>query len=174
MAAEMYTDYQRLRPDWPEIPPAGQRFAVDPQSAGLTTVQAPQVVSLDVPQPESSASASSVPPFLADPYLDLNDPKVRRSILRQGVEEFAFEGAKEMQTQLQDQNRLQEFGADAALISQDHPALDQASSHEHQNTWTASTLLPPSAYGSAQPESYAPPATTRTGQTQGKGKAPQR
>ncbi|MEV8404112.1 hypothetical protein [Streptomyces niveus] len=169
-------DYQRLQPGWPEVPPTGLKFAVDPKSAGLSTVgAATQVVSLEVPQTESSASASPVPPFLADPYLDLNDPKVRRSVLRRGVAESAYEAAKEWQTQLQDQTRLEEFGADAALIPQDQPALDQAPSYEHQNTWTASTLLPPSAYGSAQPQSYSPPpATTRTEQTWGKGKAPQR
>ncbi|MFE9295994.1 hypothetical protein [Streptomyces niveus] len=199
VAAEMYVDYQRLQPDWPEVPPTGLKFAVDPKSAGLTIVKAVLVVSLEVPQTESSASASSVPSFLADPYLDLDSPKVRKSVLRQGVDESAFEAAKEWQTRLQDQTRLQEFGTDAALISQDHPALDRAPvqfhtsapydpvalsqsfgnmslpSREGQGTWTASTLLPPSAYGSAQPQSYsAPPATTRTEQTQGKGKAPQR
>ncbi|MFG2175296.1 hypothetical protein ACGFMO_28710 [Streptomyces niveus] len=195
----MYVDYQRLQPDWPEVPPTGLKFAVDPKSAGLTTVKAALVVSLEVPQTESSASASSVPSFLADPYLDLDSSKVRKTVLRQGVAGSAYEAAKEWQTQLQDQTRLEEFGADAALIPQNHPALNQAPvqfhtsapydpvalsqsfgnmslpSREGQGTWTASTLLPPSAYGSAQPQSYsAPPATTRTEQTQGKGKAPQR
>ncbi|TFI30907.1 MULTISPECIES: hypothetical protein [Streptomyces] len=176
VAAEMYVDYQRLQPDWPEVPPTGLKFAVDPKSAGLTAVgAAAQVVPLEVPQTGPSASASSVPSFLADPYLDLDSPKVRKSVLRQGVAGSAYEAAKEWQTQLQDQTRLQEFGTEAALIPQDHPALDQAPSHEHQNTWPASTLLPPSAYGSAHPQSYSPPpATTRTEQTRRKGKAPQR
>ncbi|MFE3118943.1 hypothetical protein [Streptomyces niveus] len=176
VAAEMYVDYQRLQPDWPELPPPGLKFAVDPKSAGLTAVgAAAQVVPLEVPQTGPSAPASSVPSFLADPYLDLDSPKVRKSVLRQGVEESAFEAAKEWQTRLQDQTRFQEFGTEAALIPQDHPALDRAPSHEHQNTWTASTLLPPSAYGSAQPQSYSPPpATTRTEQTRRKGKTPQR
>ncbi|MFD4702092.1 hypothetical protein [Streptomyces niveus] len=227
VAAEMYVDYQRLQPDWPEVPPRGLKFAVDPKSAGLTAVKAAaQVVSLEVPQTESSASASSVPSFLADPYLDLDSSTVRKSILRQGVAGSAYEAAKKWQTKLQDQTRLEEFGAEAALIPQDPAAHDQAPgqfdhdgqgpeflpsvakpaasyadgygqfdtsaphdpaalsqsfgnmslpSREGQGTWTASTLLPPSAYGSAQPQSYsAPPATTRTEQTQGKGKAPQR
>lgn len=85
------------------------------------------------------------------------------------------------------------------MIPQDHPALDRAPgqfdtsvpydpvalsqsfgnmsppSYEHQNTRTASTFLPPSAYGFTQPQSYAaPPATTWTEQTRGKTKAPQR
>ncbi|MEU9746291.1 hypothetical protein [Streptomyces niveus] len=172
VAAEMYVDYQRLRPDWPEVPPTGLRFAVDPKSAGLSSVfKYPQVVSLEVPQTESSAPASSVPSFLADPYLDLDASKVRRSILRQGVGESAYEEAMEWQTQLQDQTRLEEFGADAALIPQDHAAHDRALPGQGQNPWTASTLLPPSAYGSAQPQSYAAaPATIRTV----RGKAPQR
>lgn len=91
--------------------------------------------------------------------------------------ESAFEVAKELQARLQDQTRLDEFGADAALIPQDH---QQAGGYDQfatfgQGTWTASAFLPPSAYGSPQPQSYtAPAATPRTQLTPGKAKAPQR
>lgn len=122
VAAEIYQDYRQLHGGWPEVPPEGVRFAVHPESAGLKTLKGPQVVSLEVPS--SGPSASSVPSFLADPSLDLDDHRVRSSILRQGVEEPEYETAKEWHTKFLDRARLEEFATDAALPSSDHAAFD--------------------------------------------------
>lgn len=122
VAAEIYQDYRQLHGGWPEVPPEGMRFAVHPESAGLKTLKGPQVVSLEVPS--SGPSASSVPSFLADPSLDLDNHRVRNSILQQGVEESEYETAKECHTKFLDRARLEEFATDAALSSSDHAAFD--------------------------------------------------
>ncbi|TXL83398.1 hypothetical protein, partial [Streptomyces sp. IB2014 016-6] len=128
VAAEMYADYQRLHPDWPEVPPKGLKFAVDPESAELKSTKAALVVSFETQQTGQSASASSVPPFLADPYLDLDNSTVRNTVLRHRVGKPAYELAREWQTYFQDHTLLEEFEADAALIQEPgqfhHPAQD--------------------------------------------------
>ncbi|MGW4985999.1 hypothetical protein [Streptomyces mirabilis] len=88
-ATVAYEEYRVLHPDWPEFPPPGLKVAVDPQSWQQDSDDVlmrgqdrpdPVVVTLDVP---SASADPAVPPFLADPMLDLEDPAVRTSIQQQ-------------------------------------------------------------------------------------------
>ncbi|MER8069078.1 hypothetical protein ABTZ59_12375 [Streptomyces sp. NPDC094034] len=110
-----YEDYRRHQPGWPEVPPPGLKIAVAAESAGLKIIKAPRLVSLNAAQQEAGPSGSLVPPFLADPSLDLNDSKVQDTIKKQGVDDQAYKTAQDWQTALQDSMLIDEFGADAAL-----------------------------------------------------------
>ncbi|MFE9610212.1 hypothetical protein [Streptomyces sp. NPDC006012] len=116
-ASMIYEEY--WVPGLPVLPPTGLKVAVHPESAGQGQDAVVVTVTLRTPH-QAGASGSSVPPFLADPSLDLDDPAVKQAILSQGVSEEDFQEAKTFHSVLLDVLADQDPGlpgADSALAT---------------------------------------------------------
>jgi hypothetical protein len=112
VALDVYADYQQLM-RWPQVPPTGLRVAVDRQSDGPEG-RAATVVTLDVPQQTAAPSGAVAPPLVADPSIDLTDPRVRAQIFAAGTDERAYQTAVQTQAAyLLDRPWKLAFGTDA-------------------------------------------------------------
>ncbi|MFJ6568046.1 hypothetical protein ACIQNU_11520 [Streptomyces sp. NPDC091292] len=115
-ALEVYETYRERMAGWPDMPPVGLRVALHPESAGQG--QDAVVVRLNTPQSAHGPSGSAVPPFLADPSLDMMDRAVQMKALAAGVVVNDYGTAMGMHYNLRAAFRAEEFGADDASLSQ--------------------------------------------------------
>ncbi|MFF2845121.1 hypothetical protein ACFVT5_02150 [Streptomyces sp. NPDC058001] len=115
-ALEVYENYRQRMAGWPEMPPVGLRVALHPETVGHGQQEA-TVVRLEAPQPAHGPSGSSVPPFLADPSLDLTDGHLQHRAVAAGVRAQDYGAAMRMQNGLLEAFRAEEFGQDVAQPS---------------------------------------------------------
>ena len=128
LARAVYEDYQRLM-GWPQVPPAGLRVVVNPETVDVQRWEA-AVVTLNEPQPTAGPSGVSVPSLVADPSLDLTDVGVRSRIFAAEVEWPAYQAAMQVQGDLLHRIRAEEFGPDAVPPSP--PAGQEQYAHQAQ------------------------------------------
>ncbi|MEU9222628.1 hypothetical protein AB0D47_39860 [Streptomyces sp. NPDC048376] len=97
-AAEIYADYQKVFPHWPEVPPPGLKVAVDShtmgyvkeavyrEASGQVLAQGVAMATLNVRGAAAGpAVTAGVPEFLVDPGMNLTDPTNQQFLREESV-----------------------------------------------------------------------------------------
>ncbi|MGC0407575.1 hypothetical protein RKD31_000818 [Streptomyces sp. SAI-163] len=183
-AAEIYADYHKVFPHWPDVPPPGLKVAVDShtmgyvkeavyrEASGQVLAQGVAMATLNVPGAAAGpAVTAGVPEFLVDPGMNLTDPTNQQFLRDAGITDTQYAQAAARQDDLLEQ-----------LWGRDTPS-PQAEDRHHdydfarQTACTDMSPLPPfpgpssqgtvhaaaSAYGFPQAPAPHPGTTAHTG-----------
>ncbi|WP_326797083.1 hypothetical protein OG946_17985 [Streptomyces sp. NBC_01808] len=103
-AAQIYGEYWKLRPDWPDLP-HGVRIAIHPETVQQSPELGAIVVHLNPSNQVGGRQGTSRPPgFLADPGLNLRDPNVIAALSRAGVDDAGYQEAWNLQLRFRHAN----------------------------------------------------------------------
>ncbi|MGW4984253.1 hypothetical protein [Streptomyces mirabilis] len=140
----IYESYQQEHfGHWPQVPPAGLRVAVDPQSVGMTPGPAALVVTLGMPVAGNGPAEETAPglraeaiynngrevKLLADPSLELDLAVEAQLITMEGVTDEEFNRMVDLQETFLENFHAEETAEDVHVIDEYAQALQILGAH---------------------------------------------